>query len=546
MYRQTSHVGRCLLFRDQLTTLHNPILKGFNPDPSIIRVGEDYYIATSTFEWFPGVQIHHSKDLVNWQLIARPLNRLTQLDMEGLPDSCGVWAACLSHDNGTFYLVYSIVQDFEDLRGNTPNFLVTTQNIRGDWSEPTELGNYGFDGSLFHDQDGTKWFTSMKVHPEKGRIFGGIVIQEYDPETEKLVGPVISIFDGTDLGCTEAPHIYQRNGYYYLMLAEGGTEYGHAITFARSGSLTGPYEVHPQNPIITSRDQPGAPLQKAGHGDLVDTPDGRTFCSFLIGRPLTELGRCTLGRETAIAEMEWRDDGWLYAKGGRLPQESIEVPGLENATAEKALRVHDDFDQSAIDINFQSLRRPVDDSWGSTRPRKGFLRLFGQQGLDSPSCQSLVARRVQAFNIKASTSVTFRPQSIGQMAGLVCYYNTQHWLYAYVTVDAQKQRVIGISVCDKGEVTYPLSGLLISKPGAIELSVHFRQAEIQFSVKEPGQDWAEIGPTLDGSILSDDYVRNEAVKYMPAFTGSFVGICCQDLTGARLHADFDWFDYVEL
>lgn len=529
-----------------LTTLHNPILKGFNPDPSIVRVGEDYYVATSTFEWFPGVQIHHSRDLVNWQLVARPLNRLSQLDMEGLPDSCGVWAPCLTHDDDTFYLVYSIVQDFENLRGNTPNFLVTTQDIRGDWSEPIKLGNYGFDGSLFHDQDGTKWFTSMKVHPEKGKIFGGIVIQEYDPETEKLVGPVTHIFDSTDLGCTEAPHIYQRDSFYYLMLAEGGTEYGHAITLARSKGLMGPYEVHPQNPIITSRGQPEAPLQKAGHGDLVDTPDGRTFCTFLIGRPLTKLGRCTLGRETAITEMEWRDDCWLYAKGGRLPQESIEMPDLQSTNTEEPLRVCDDFDLPEIDINFQSLRKPLDDSWGSTRLRKGFLRLFGQEGLDSLSSQSMVVRRVQAFDIRASTSVAFQPENTGQMAGLVCYYNTQHWLYAYITLDAQKRKVLGISICDKGELTYPLSGLLLANPGPIGLSVHFKKAEVQFSVKEPGKDLSVIGPVLDGSILSDDHVRNEEEKYMPAFTGSLVGICCQDLTGARLPADFDWFDYIEL
>ncbi len=529
-----------------MTTIQNPILKGFNPDPSIIRVGKDYYIATSTFEWFPGVQIHHSTDLVNWELIARPLNRLSQLDMEGLPDSCGVWAPCLSHDGDTFYLVYSVVQEFEDLRGNTPNFLVTTDDIRGDWSEPVRLGNYGFDGSLFHDHDGTKWFTSMKVHPEKGKIFGGIVIQKYDAGSQKLVGPVEKIFDSTDLGCTEAPHIYQRNGFYYLMLAEGGTEYGHAITLARSRSLLGPYEVHLDNPVITARHKPEAPMQKAGHGDLVDTADGRTFCTFLVGRPLATHGRCTLGRETAIAEMEWRKDNWLYARAGKVPQEAVELPGETPSAREVSLSVREDFDQPQMDINFQSLRRPLDAFLAMAGVKKSFLRLFGQNGLDALTKQSLIARRVQSFNVEASTSVSFRPKKRGQMAGLVCYYNTLHWLYAYVTVNEKQQRVICIKICDKGEMVTPLNCLPINESGAIEIKVHFHRAVVQFSMRETGQPWSEIGPPLDGSILSDDYVRNETVKYMPAFTGSFVGICCQDLTGAKLHADFDWFEYVEL
>lgn len=529
-----------------MTVIHNPILRGFNPDPSVIRVGDDYYIATSTFEWFPGVQIHHSTDLLNWKLITRPLQRLSQIDMEGLPDSCGVWAPCLSHDGDTFYLVYSVVQGFEDLRGNTPNFLVTAKDIRGQWSEPVELGNYGFDGSLFHDKDGTKWFTSMRVDPEKGKIFGGIVIQKYDANSEKLVGAVTKIFDSTDMGCTEAPHIYQRNGFYYLMLAEGGTEYGHAITLARSSSILGPYEIHPENPIITSRDEPDAPLQKAGHGDLVDTAEGRTFCTFLVGRPLTTLGRCTLGRETAMAEMEWRKDNWLYAREGKVPKETIELTGNSQLNEGSMVPVREDFDDEEIDINFQSLRRPLDASWARMDMKKSFLRLFGENGLDSLTKQSLIARRVQSFDIEARTSICFRPEREGQMAGLVCYYNTQHWLYAFVTVNEKGQRVVCIRICDKGEITTPMNCIPVNESGGIELKVHFHRDEVQFSKRETGQAWSEIGPPLDGSILSDDYVRNETVKYTPAFTGSFIGICCQDLTGAKHYADFDWFEYVEL
>jgi xylan 1,4-beta-xylosidase len=173
-----------------MNTITNPILKGFNPDPSILRVNDDYYIATSTFEWFPGVQIHHSKDLINWELIAHPLNRISQLDMKGVPDSCGVWAPCLSYDNGTFYLVYSNVKSFAGVWKDTPNYLVTTKNIRGEWSESVFLDSSGFDGSLFHDADGRKWYLSMRVDHRKGKMFGGIVLREFDTILQKLVGEV--------------------------------------------------------------------------------------------------------------------------------------------------------------------------------------------------------------------------------------------------------------------------------------------------------------------------------------------------------------------
>ena len=168
-----------VLHSKQNMHIKNPILRGFNPDPSIIRVGEAYYIATSTFEWFPGVQIHRSYDLVHWELLTHPLRRISQLDMRGVPDSCGVWAPCLSYHEGTFYLVYSNVKSFDGVWKDTPNYLVTTEDIEGDWSEPIFLSASGFDGSLFHDDDGRKWFTSMLTDHRNGKFFGGIILQEY-------------------------------------------------------------------------------------------------------------------------------------------------------------------------------------------------------------------------------------------------------------------------------------------------------------------------------------------------------------------------------
>ena len=304
-----------------VATIQNPILRGFNPDPSIVRAGDDYYIATSTFEWFPGVQIHHSRDLIHWRLLSRPLNRPSQLNMLGDPDSCGVWAPCLSYDGGLFYLIYTDVKRYG--RTSQPgsvgaglrdmhNYLVTCPTIDGRWSDPVYLNSSGFDPSLFHDDDGRKYLVNMlwDHRPGKNR-FGGIVLEEYSGAERELVGERHNIFTGTSIGFTEAPHLYKRNGYYYLIAAEGGTGWGHAVTMARSRELLGPYELHPHTYILTARNRPDAELQRAGHADLVETPDGTTYMVYLCGRPLPNRGRCPLGRETAIQKMVRGDDGWL-------------------------------------------------------------------------------------------------------------------------------------------------------------------------------------------------------------------------------------------
>lgn len=525
--------------------MKNPILKGFNPDPSIIRVGDDYYIATSTFEWFPGVQIHHSKDLQNWKLVGRPLNRMSQLNMVGNPDSCGVWAPCLSYHDGVFYLVYSNVRSFDGVWKDTPNYLVTTKDILGDWSEPIYLGSSGFDGSLFHDDDGRKWFTCMIVDYRKGTFFGGIVIQEYSEKEQRLIGKQHHIFECTDLGCTEAPHIYKRNGYYYLITAEGGTEYGHAITIARSKTLLGEYELHPENPIISAREVPENYLQKAGHGDLVATQNGDWYVVFLVGRPLTERGRCTLGRETAIEEMEWRADDWIYPKHNRVPRFEIPSPNLSVHPFEKEA-TKDHFYKEKLNIHFQSLRVPITNDWCSLTARKGFLRLYGRESLSSFHYQSLIARRVQSFHIQASTCIEFEPTTFQQMAGLVCYYNTSHFHYLHLMGDESGHRkFLNIITYDNFEMTELEEYVEVSDYQRIFLKADSNRDKIQFYFATTENDWQPIGSVLDGSILSDDYVRGLGL-YRPAFTGAFVGLCCQDLSGQNHFADFDWFEYREL
>lgn len=523
----------------------NPILKGFNPDPSILRVDKDYYIATSTFEWFPGVQIHHSRDLANWRLRVRPLDRRSQLDMVGNPDSGGVWAPCLSHCDGVFYLIYSNVRQWKgDPYKIVDNFLVTSESIDGPWSEPVYLNSSGFDPSLFHDEDGRKWLVNMEWdHRNSARDrqrFMGILLQEYSVEEKRLVGSIRKIFEGTEIGLVEGPHLYRKNGYYYLLTAEGGTEYAHAVSIARSKSLAGPYEVHPENPLLTSNGSPDHTLMKAGHGSLVETPEGEWYLAHLCGRPV-DGKHCILGRETALQKCEWRDNDWIYLSSGScFPEDQVAAP--ENAEISKPFEDQWDgeFNTSSLDIHFQSLRQPVSEDWLSLSERPGWLRLRGFEPTVSPFRQSLIARRVQAFETEATTELDFNPTRFQQMAGLIAYYDTENHYYLRVSHDESMGRNLDIIQTVAGSGGEVLEHSIPLPPQTtIYLKVVIRKTELQFSYCLEGRDWEPVGPVLDSTILSDDFNHL-------GFTGAFVGICAQDLVRSGIPADFKFFKYREL
>ncbi len=523
------------------TMIENPVLKGFNADPSILRVDQDYYIANSTFEWFPGVQIHHSRDLVNWRLLTRPLDRASQLNMLGNPDSGGIWAPCLTYSDGLFYLIYTDVKYWKrDPYKIAHNYVVTAPSITGPWSEPVFLNSSGFDPSLYHDDDGRKWFLNMLWdHRQQNNRFAGILLQEFCPKTKSLIGPIKQIFKGTDRALVEAPHLYKRNGYYYLLTAEGGTEYAHAATLARSRNVDGPYELHPDTHLLSSWGHPEAPLQKAGHGSLVETQNGEWFLAHLCGRPI-DGKHCTLGRETAIQKCVWADDDWVYLDHGTMVPviQSHGPVGIPLAPFPDA-EWHGRFDSNELDINFQSLRQPITEDWLSLTERPGFLRLKGMEPTVSTFRQSLIARRVQAFDIRVETSVEFQPTTFQQMAGLIAYYDTENHFYLRLSHDETLGRTLNIIATDAASSCEILAtDVAVPATGAIHLRLTLKAAELQFEYATGESDWQKIGPMLNGAILSDDYSHL-------GFTGAFVGLCCQDLSGPRLHADFSHFTYRE-
>jgi xylan 1,4-beta-xylosidase len=524
--------------------VRNPILPGFNPDPSILRVGDNYYIATSTFEWFPGVQIHHSKDLANWELVTRPLNRKSQLDMRGDPDSCGVWAPCLTHDGAKFWLVYTDVKRKDGSFKDAHNYIVNSSTIEGPWSDPIYANSSGFDPSLFHDDDGRKWFVNMLWdHRRRPMTFAGIVLQEFDPKAAKLVGPKKNVYQGSDLGLVEGPHLYKRNGWYYMLTAEGGTAYEHGCTLARSRDIWGPYENHPQQQILTSKDAPFAALQRAGHGDLVETPEGRTYLVHLCGRPTTQQRRCVLGRETSIQEAYWGDDDWLYVKNGPVPSLHVDVPGTRDDTAYWAERNYR-FD-GGLHKDFQWLRTPETDRIFSTDGGK--LTLFGRESIGSWFEQALVARRQTHFSYDAETVVDFSPTDERQFAGLTAYYCRFNFFYLVVTAHSDGERELGIMSSEvsfpQGDLQHPLpEPVSIPNQGKVRLALKIRGRKLQFyyAMDGDGQELKEVGPVFDASVVSDECGGHQAHG---SFTGAFVGVACSDLNGTAAAASFESFTY---
>ncbi len=536
--------------------IENPVLRGFNADPSMIRVGDTYYIANSTFEWFPGVRLHESKDMVHWNLLPSPLSTTTLLDMKGNPASGGIWAPDLSYADGKFWLVYTDVKITEGAFKDMTNYLTTATDIHGPWTDPIKLNGVGFDASLFHDENGKKYLVQQTWdHREYHHPFNGITLTEFDVKTMKLQPKTArTIYNGTQVKLVEGPHLYQINGYYYLFAAQGGTVFTHQEVVARSRTLdTLSFETEPGDPFITNMDTPDFYLQKQGHGALVNTPGGEWYYASLVARPWNHKnesaydprGWSTLGRETSIQKVEWDDEGWPRVVGGHGGQVEVEAP--KDAILTKAPDngdQHDDFDQSELALEWNTLRVPFENHMG--RIGQGQLTLIGRDSLASDFDVSMVARRWQAFNFNAETKVTFKPYTYQQMAGLTNFYNDNHWSWIFVTWDEKKGRVIEVAENNRGHYTSYLKDDAIQIPDDVEavwFRTQVRKQSYGYQYSFDGQTWQDVPVSLDAAVLSDDYVLQ---TYGGFFTGAFVGLAAVDYSGYEQEAEFDYFDYQEL
>lgn len=527
-------------------SIRNPVLPGFHPDPSILRVEDDYYLATSTFEWYPGVRLHHSRDLVHWRPLGGIITERRLLDLRGCGDSNGVWAPDLTYHDGEFFLVYSDVASFASGYWDPQNFLVTAPDIAGPWSEPVRLHGRGFDASLFHDDDGSTWLLNMSADWRPGRDrFGGIEIQRYDRAERRLVGQPRIIFTGTPAGLTEGPHLYRHDGWYWLVTAEGGTSWEHQVTVARSRELFGPYEVDPDGPLLTSVGRPDLRLQKAGHGSLVRTQRGEWYLAHLVGRPYTPLGNCVLGRETAIQRVEWAPGGWPRVAGG-VPADEVVAPGLP-AHPWPAEPATDHFDAAELGPQWSTLRRPATPDWVDLTSRPSHLRIHGGQSPVGRQAPSLVARRVGATHCALETVLEFDPLDHRQLAGITAYYNTLNWHHLYLTRSDDGRRVLELLSSDSGRRT-ARPDLTVDATGATKVGLRavFDGSVVRFAY-DLGAGWQQLPVELDATILSDEHaaliIDGEPAAW--GFTGAFLGLWVQDLGGDGGYADFDHATYLE-
>lgn len=520
----------------------NPILTGFHPDPCIIRVEDDYYLVTSTFQWFPGVELYHSKDLINWEVLPSPLNRVSQLDMKGIPNSGGVWAPCLSYCDGTFYLIYTVVKNFHGIFKDTHNYLVTTTDIRGSWSEPIYLNSSGFDPSLFHDEDGKKYLVNMRWdHRLENHAFEGIVLQEYSPESKKLIGKPINIYKGTNIGATEAPHLYKKNGYYYLMVAEGGTLYHHGVRLARSKNLLGPY-VSDEYPLLTMRDDVDKQyyLQRTGHASLVETGNGKAYIAYLCGRPISENKRCILGRETCLDEVYWNEEGWLRLKNNSQRPSLLYTSYLVEYPTTKDNGIY--YFNGSLPLQFKSLRIPFS-AMGNLDERPGFLRLYGHESITSWNILSLVGRRLDAFNTRTTIKMEYIPENFQQLAGLTVFYDSYNFYYLYMTSNNDHNE-LRLLIRNNLNFSEPLGkGISIGKHNIIWLRVEINELTLKFYYSIDGKNYLKIGEDFNGSNLSDESYSEIGHE---GHTGTFIAMTCQDLSGNNKHADFEYFIYEKL
>jgi alpha-N-arabinofuranosidase len=321
-----------------VTVVRNPILPGCYPDPSVCRVGDTYYLVTSTFEYLPGLPVFRSTDLAHWEQVGHAIDRPGMLDFSGIASSGGLYAPTLRYHDGLFWLVCTLVDQNDDTRGG--NFLLTAEDPAGPWSDPVWLGVAGIDPSLFFDDDGRAWVQGTRLAEDPEWFHQTEVwVRELDLGRRTLVGPEHVVWTGAVRGAVwaEAPHLYKIDGSYYLLAAEGGTEFHHAVSVARSASVTGPYEGYKGNPVLTHRDLGhGADVVGAGHADLVQAPDGGWWAVLLAMRPYGGY-HYNLGRETFLVPVGW-EDGWpVFAPGlGRVPP-AVEVPGAGTEPGETGL-----------------------------------------------------------------------------------------------------------------------------------------------------------------------------------------------------------------
>jgi xylan 1,4-beta-xylosidase len=540
---------------------NNPVLPGFYPDPSICRVGEDYYMINSSFTFFPGIPIFKSTDLVNWEQIGHVLDRASQLNLEGAGYSGGIFAPTIRYNDGVFYVITTNMS-------NGGNFIVTAKDPKGPWSDPYWIKDaVGIDPSLFFDEDGKVYYTGTRT--SKNPEYMGdheIWLQEIDLNRMEFIGESYILWKGAlkNASFVEGPHLYKVNGFYYLIISEGGTGHNHSVTIARSKNVLGTYEGNPGNPILTHRHiGKGYSISNPGHADLVETQNGEWYMVALASRPYGGNFK-NLGRETFLIPVTWEDEWPIVSPGtGRL-EFTYEVPSLPVSIV-KEIGVRDDFNSEVLNYKWNTIRTPKEQFWSLTE-KPGFLRLkvgradmldilspppFGpfanyniERNNESPS---FIGRRQQHINFEACTKMEFNPQNEYETAGIALVQNDNHQFRLEYSIE-NGQKVIRLFKCTS-KINLDFRAATFSYENIESKLAHkvFSSEVVYLKVTAKGQDYnfyygasleemELLAENIDGRILSSDVAGG--------FVGTYIGLFAS--SNGKVSdkvADFNWFDY---
>lgn len=478
----------------------NPILSGFHPDPSICRVGKDFYLVNSSFEYFPAIPLYHSTDLVHWEQIGHCLTRTEQLTLaKGAPNCLGIYAPTIRYSNGVFYCIVTNVQ------GNG-NFFVYTDDIYGEWSQPVQLDFTGIDPSLFFDDDGRVYYSGTDEN---------VYLCEMELSTGKAIGERHYVWGGSGANNPEGPHLYKIKGKYYLLIAEGGTELGHMSTIARSDSVFGEYEPCPWNPILTNRGTE-LPIKAIGHADLVDDANGNWWAVCLGNRPLGYPFRHSLGRETMLAPFVWKD-GWpLFGAGGHVLEEMEALEAGEPTVTGRYVPgsdTYDDFSGETLPPYWNYIYRPIEGMTELTR--EGLLLRGNGFSISDDEPKAILLRRQEHFDFRAETKLSLLGDG---EAGITVYMNCRHHYEAAIVRRAGKDFVIlrrQIGTLKAVEYEAPIEN------GEVTLRLEGNREWLRFLCSADGAEFTELG----GGEAS--YLTTEVGG---CFTGNYVGIYAADTT----------------
>lgn len=488
-------------------SFRNPVIPGYHPDPSVCRVGDDFYLVNSSFQYFPGVPLYHSRDLVNWELVGNVLDRESQLPLRGASSWLGIYAPTIRYHEGTYYMITTNV-------GNGGNFMVTATDPRGPWSEPIWLEQQGIDPSLWFE-DGKCYMVS---NPDNT-----IMLCEIDPATGRQLTPSRPLWRGTGGRYPEGPHLYKKDGWYYLLISEGGTELAHRLTIARSRDIYGPYETNPANPLLTNCSMVGQSMQiqGTGHGDFVEAKDGSWWVVFLAYRNFGGSYH-HLGRETCLAPVEWPEGEWPVVNGGQ-PVDTLMVVKPLAVQQRQPRQLCTAFDGRQLGPEWVYIQNPVTDNY---QMKNGRLTLLGGAGsLTENNRPTFIGRRQESARFMMETEIA-EAKGTG---GLTVYQINDGHVDFYVDSRDQIALTLRIKSVEHDLYRGPVN---LSGNEKIVLRVESDGDRYHFSYRYGHRDqYVELG-SVECSLLSTEVVGG--------FTGAMLGMFAD---AGRV--TFSYFDYME-